>query len=117
MKKVMPYLLLLTFSSIAVAQTQTPPTGQSEEQQASSDIKDVSIEERSENYIRKMNEAKSLNLTPFQIDKWKNILIEYHRVMSEAETDEHKAYYQRKYKEALNETLREYQVQKIKQNS
>lgn len=112
MKKVMPYLLLLTFSSIAIAQT--TPSEQNEAQQTSSNTEDVSIEERSENYIREMNKARSLNLTPFQIDKWENILIEYHRVMSEAETDKHKAYYQRKYKEALNGILREYQVQKIK---
>lgn len=114
MKKVMPYLLLLTFSSIAVAQTQAPPTSQSEEQQASSNTEDVSIEERSENYIREMNKARSLNLTPFQIDKWKNILIEYHRIMSETDNEDHKAYYTRKYREAVNGVLREYQVEKMK---
>lgn len=115
MKKMMPYLLLLTFSSIAIAQT--TPSEQNEGQQASSNTEDASIEERSEHYVMEMNKAKSLNLTPFQVDKWENILIEYHRVMAEAKTDEHKAYYQKKYKEALKEILREYQIQKIQQNT
>lgn len=110
-KKIAPYLLLLTFSGVAIAQTAT--INQAEEQ-SNNTQENISIEERSENYIKEINKVRSLNLTPFQIDKWKNILVEYHRVMSEAETDEHKAYYQRKYKEALNGILREYQVKKIK---
>ena len=72
-----------------------------------------SIEEKSRNYLLELNSTRNLNLTPFQLNRWISILVEYDRVMSIAENDTQKEYYKKKYQEAVADTLREFQIKKM----
>jgi hypothetical protein len=113
-KKTLSLIFLSCFSSIALAQGQPTDQNANEKTNITSKTDEVDVEKRSEEYIKAINKSKNLNITPFQLDKWKKILIEYHRVMSETDNEDHKAYYTRKYREAVNGVLREYQVEKMK---